>query len=245
MSEGRIFRLVTLFRVVACGVVLAFGGPGIGQADGLRVSPVTLEVSAPGATTTLTLRNDSRQTITVQARVLRWKQDGGNESFSRTSDVVVSPPMTRLAPGAQQTVRVVRTSRAPVRGEEAYRVFIDEVPDQTRRRAGTVAFATRLRIPVFFVEPGAKLPDVRWSIRRSGDRAVLEARNVGQVRLRLADLRINSAGTTVVRHNGLFGYVLGGSTMRWTLGSASRYGGGVTLQATTSRGPLNANVSAQ
>lgn len=183
--------------------------------------------------------------MTVQARVLRWKQEGGKESLVRTGDVVVSPPMTRLAPGAQQTIRVVRTSRARVSGEEAYRVLIDEVPDQSRRKAGTVAFATRLRIPVFFVEAGAKLPDVRWSIRRSGNGAVLEARNVGQVRLRLADLRLTNGGSTVARHNGLFGYVLGGSIMRWPLGSASRYGAGLKLQATTNRGPLNANVSAQ
>ncbi|MDB5658752.1 MAG: molecular chaperone [Cypionkella sp.] len=213
-------------------------------AEGLRVSPVTIEVTAPGATSTLALRNDGPQAITIQARVYRWVQEGGEERYEPTRDVVVSPPMTRLKPGAKQSVRIVRTTKTRVNGEEAYRVFVDEVPDLSRSQAGTVAFVTRLRIPVFFVASGARLPEVRWSLTRDSGRAVLEAKNTGDVRLRLADVELVQGGGTVDSHKGLFGYVLGGASMRFPLGSASKFRNGpLSLQAVTSRGPLSAAVS--
>ena len=239
-------RLGYTLRLSLLAVMLGVIGLDAGHAEGLRVSPVLLEVTAPGAATTLTLRNDGRLPITVQSRIFRWEQKDGQDQLSRTRDVVVSPPMTRLAPGAQQTIRVVRTSRSAVQGEEAYRLYVDEVPDQARARSGTVAFATRMRVPVFFVEPGVLLPDVHWVLRTSGRNAVLEGRNTGQVRLRMADLRLTQGGKMVSRHDGLLGYVLGGATMRWPVAAASSIGSGrVKLQASTSRGALDANVSTQ
>lgn len=242
------FHVKRLGTTAVLAGLLALGTVGVdgqaARAEGLRVSPVTLEVEAPGATASLALRNDGSQPITIQTRVYRWVQEGGVERYEPTRAVVVSPPMTRLAPGAKQSVRVVRTDKSHVTGEEAYRVFVDEVPDMSLNKAGTVAFVTRLRIPVFFVAADAHLPKVRWSLTRASGQAVLEAQNTGDVRLRLADLELVQGGNTVDRHEGLFGYVLGGASMRFPLGSASKFHNGpLSLQATTSRGPLNATVT--
>lgn len=223
-------------------LVLTFGAMPA-HADGLRVAPVLLEVTAPGAATTLTLRNEGNLPITVQSRVFHWTQVDGLEYHQPTQDVVVSPPITQLAPGTTQTVRVVRTSRAPVQGEEAYRIYVDELPNRTQRQGGTVSFATRMRIPLFFVQPGATLPAVTWSLRRSSDYVLLEAQNSGNVRLRLSDLTLARGGSPVAQQNGLVGYVLGNSVMRWSLGPASRIGGtGLNLRADTNRGALQADV---
>lgn len=225
--------------IVAALLVLVL--PAVAVAEGLRVSPVSLEVTAPGATTNLTLRNEGREAITVQARVFRWIQRDGRESLERTQEVVVSPPMTRLAPGTAQTIRVVRTGKSPVKGEEAYRIIIDEVPDRNATRGGTVAFATELRIPVFFVSPKASLPAVSWSLRETGNGIVLQARNRGEMRLRVADLRLGQGGKVVLRRNGLLGYVLGGSVMQWNLDGAAR--GINRLAAMTNIGVVSAAVA--
>lgn len=239
-------RINTALRALSYAGVLSLMIPLAAMADGLRVSPVTLEVIAPGATSTLTLRNDGRDPMTVQARVFLWEQVNGQERLQPTDAVVVSPPMTQLRPGAEQTVRVVRTSSTPVRGEEAYRVYIDEVPDRSRLQAGQVAFATRLRIPVFFTDAQARMPQVGWSLVQSGGTMYLEARNAGDVRLRLANMELMRGNAMVFRRNGLFGYVLGGSSMRWPLGSAGRIGtASGNLRATTNRGILNAPVVAR
>lgn len=230
---------------ILCAAFLAammFAPAGMARAEGLRVSPVVLEVAAPGAATTLTLRNEGRDTLTVQARSFRWVQQNGQETLQRTRDVVVSPPAIRLPPGATQTVRVVRTSKAAIRGEEAYRVVLNEVPDQAHRRNGAVAFATELRIPVFFVARGAQNPQVAWSLRQSGGATYLVGKNNGDTRLRLADLRLSGASGAAVRRPGLVGYVLGGSTMQWPVARAGQLGGGAKLRAETNLGALDAQV---
>lgn len=233
-------------RALGLAALLGLMAPLTADAEALRVSPVMLEIPAPAATATLTLGNQANQPRTVQIRVFRWLQEGGQERFVPMSDVVASPPMTELAPGARQTVRIVRPDGAPQRGEEAYRLFIDEVPDRTVRQGGTVRFATRFRIPVFFVEPGARLPQVEWSVRQHGNMAVLEARNIGDTRLRIADAELRRGGNVVYSKNGLFGYVLGGATMQWPLGPVSRIGtAGLELQASTSQGLLHAPVAAR
>lgn len=237
-----------MVNLLRCGLVaasIALVWPGSSFAQGLRVSPVLLEVAAPGAATTLTLRNEGSQPITVQARVFGWSQQSGDEQLQRTSDVVVSPPAIQLAPGATQTVRVIRTARTVVRGEEAYRVVVNEVPDQSRQRAGAVAFATELRLPVFFTGQGARSPDVAWSLRQSGNATYLVAQNRGDSRLRLADLRLTGSNGAEVSRPGLVGYVLGGSSMQWPLSAGGRLGGSARLSAATNMGSIDAAVAAQ
>lgn len=225
-----------------CSVVLAalvsLTGPDMASAEGLRVSPVLLDITAPGATSTLTLRNEGGMAITVQTRSFRWTQQGGQEQLARTKDVVVSPPSTRLEPGATQTIRVIRTSKAPVTIEEAYRVIVNEVPDQSRLRSG-VAFATELRIPVFFTPRGATSPDVAWSLQNAGNATVLVAQNRGGTRLRIADLRLDGGK---VSRPGLLGYVLAGASMQWPVAAAGRFGGGTQMQAATSLGALDVRI---
>ncbi|MPL80171.1 fimbrial chaperone protein [Rhodobacter sp. 140A] len=218
-----------------CAAVLASLLPLAAAAEGLRVAPVLLEVVAPAAAGKLMLRNEGRAVMTVQARVYRWVQRNGTESLEPTRDVVVSPPMTRIAPGASQTLRVVRTAKGRIRGEEAYRVIVDEVPDRRMTRSGRVNFATELRLPVFFVGAGATAPQLRWSIRGSGAGAVLVARNTGDLHLRIADVTLGGA----VRRPGLLGYVLGGSVMQWPIGSGRLGSGAMRLRAQTNFGTLD------
>ncbi|MDK3017346.1 molecular chaperone [Pseudodonghicola sp. IC7] len=215
------------------------------MAEGLRVTPVLMQVVAPGAQGTLTLRNTGRRALTVQVRVFRWEQQGGTERLVSTREVVVSPPITQVRPGTEQSVRVVRTVKSRVRREEAYRVLVDEVPDRSRQRSGTVDFATRLSLPVFFVPQGSRPAAVSWSLRRQGGQSYLEARNSGEHRLRLVDLQLQQGGRAIYRKRGLFGYVLAGASMRWPLGTLRAGGGTLKLTAKTDAGNYNATVAAR
>ena len=233
-------RLQQRFCAALIALLPAILLPSLALSEGLRVAPVSFEVAAPGATANLTLRNEGASPITVQARVFSWTQNG-QEHLTPTRDVVVSPPITQLAPGAVQTVRIVRTSRQRVEGEEAYRLFVDELPDQSRRGGATVSFVSRLRIPVFFVQPNATVPTVSWRILQQGGQSWLEATNRGQIHLKLADMSLLSGNKATFRQNGLFGYALGGSTMRWPL--QRRAGGGqLSLSAKTNLGPYRGAV---
>ncbi|RWM24954.1 molecular chaperone [Mesorhizobium sp.] len=216
----------------------------VSQAASLRVAPTSLELIAPDSAAVLNLHNDAKQPINVQLRVFRWSQADGVEKLEPTSDVVASPPSTQLGPNADYVVRIVRPSKAPIRSEESYRVLVDELPDPSRRKAGTVTLVLRYSVPVFFRNPDAKGPDVSFSLSRTGRSFVLTARNDGESRLRLSNVNLTQGGKKLGSRNGLVGYVLGGATMQWPIGSSrSLSGSSVALKAQSDFGPFNAPVA--
>jgi fimbrial chaperone protein len=89
--------------------------------------------------------------VQVQVRVFRWTVVDGNDVLEPTRDVVASPPMTVLVPGAENLIRVVRVSDKPPADGERYRLLIDELPDPNRQRAGRVNVLVRHAIPVTFL----------------------------------------------------------------------------------------------
>jgi fimbrial chaperone protein len=220
------------------------GDASISVAGQLRVEPVLLELNAPAAASSLTLRNDEDIDVVVQTRVLRWSQVDGKETLEPTTDVVASPPTVKLAPGADYVVRVVRVSKRPVRGEESYRVIVDQLPNVRRQQARAINLLIRHSIPVFFRNPQLSASSVSWSLGYEGDKLIVIASNGGDERLRIASLRLRDAsGTTVSFGNGLVGYALGRSSMSWTAPNHPRgFGanGSVSITAETDKGPINA-----
>lgn len=213
-------------------------------AASLRVAPTSLELIAPDSAAVLNLHNDAKRPINVQIRVFRWRQVDGVEQLEPTTDVVASPPSTEVGPNADYSVRVLRVSKTPVGTEEGYRLLVDELPDPSRRKAGTVTLVLRYSVPVFFRNPDAKAPDVSFSLSRKGRSLLLTARNNGESRLRLSNLNLTQGGKKLGSRSGLVGYVLGGATMQWPIGSSkSLAGSSVTLKAQSDFGPFDAPVA--
>lgn len=229
--------------VIACGLTATMA-----SAASLQVAPVLLEVPAPGAAATITLRNTDTQPVTAQIRVYRWTQAHGEEQLEPTSDVVASPPFVELRARQDYTVRVVRTVRRAVAGEEAYRLVVDELP-RPQQRSGTVSLVLRHVVPVFFAGRGISSSDVTWGIGTRGQRLVLSARNRGDTRLRLSAVSIRDAsGKLVGANKGLVGYSLGQGTMSWPLpatGPMPRSGSTVSISGSGQTGPFNATARVQ
>jgi P pilus assembly chaperone PapD len=116
-------------------------------------SPLFFWRSWRGAAATVTLRNNGAKPIATQIRVFRWIQEAGRERLEPTEDVVASPPAVELQPAQDYVARVVRVTKKPVEGEEAYRLFIDELPEAPQGQR-TVNLVVRHSIPLFFDAPG-------------------------------------------------------------------------------------------
>jgi fimbrial chaperone protein len=217
-------------------------------AASLQASPMTVEIQAPGVTSMVTLKNEGADPVNAQIRVYRWSQVGGQEKLEPTTDVVASPPMATLAPKGDYLVRLVRLSKAPVAGEETYRILVDEIPDTSKQKPG-INIAMRYSIPVF-IEPkqlgGAKLD---WSVERRDGKLALNVVNNGDRRVRISALKVtDGSGTSVVFGQGLVGYVLARSSMQWIApGTASKLSstGPVTITATGDTGPIHAQATSQ
>ena len=221
----------------------------VAEASSLRVAPILLNVSAPGAATTLNLRNEGDEKLHVQIRIFRWTGNTqAGPSLEPTGDVVVSPPAATLLPATEYVVRVVRVAKQPVTGEESYRILVDEVPDAVGGKANAVRFALRYSIPAFFTAAAVSAANVSWSLAAKGNAAVLTASNAGGRRLRLANLKlVDGRGATLLQRPGLFGYALGNTSTTWTLPVRDGVirSGPFKVVAETEAGALNAVVALQ
>jgi fimbrial chaperone protein len=243
-QQGAMMRS-SVVGVVSAGFVILAASMGA-RAGSLQVEPVLIDVTAPGAASTVTLRNEGTAPINAQIRIFRWSQVDGKETLEPTNDVVASPPAAKLAPQTNYVVRVVRVTKRPVSGEESYRVLVDQLPDAAQQKGNTVNLLVRYSIPVFFGAADRSNAKVKWSATVSGSKLKITAHNEGERRIRIASLTLrDSHGKTLSFGNGLAGYVLGKSAMTWTKPAGGFGGGGaITVTAQGDTGPINAVASA-
>lgn len=210
-------------------------------ASGLQVSPVSLTLHQGERAAGLTLSNTGTAALTAQVRVYRWTENQGGERLDPTLDLVASPPMLTLAPGASQLVRVVRMDAPPASGEVAYRLAVDELPlPESARPAQGLRFVLHYSLPVFVEStpaPTAAQPVIQpvlaWSVLHQGTRLFLQATNQGAIHAQVvAPVFITAAGQRITLGAGLFGYVLPGATMRWPLARTSPLAQPGSIEAT-------------
>ena len=228
-------------RIAGAVLPLAILLSSSGWASSLSVLPITVAVPQPANIGTLTLRNREERPLNAQVRVFRWTQVDGEDKLEPTSDVVASPPIVTISPGADYVVRLQRTASAEVTGEEAYRTVGDELPNPNRQRNGTVAIVVRYLVPTFFLSSDASQPRLTWSLSRREGKTVLTATNAGDGRIRLADLKLQTAsGRTLTIGRGLAGYVLGHSSHDWLAPAGASTG---LVIADSDHGPIRATLS--
>ena len=235
-----------LFRGTALAAFSMLAVCDLSRAASLQVAPVMIEVAAPGAATTVKLRNEGTTPLNAQIRVFRWTQVNGEDKLEPTNDVVASPPIAKLAPKVDYTVRLVRVNKTPVSKEETYRLFVDELPDANNQRNRAVNLLLRYSIPVFFYPAAGNPPTLTWSVEHSGGKLAVVAKNSGDRHLRISNLKLrDDKGGTISFGDGLSGYVLGGSSRRWLVASGKgslSAGSTIAVSAQGNQGPINASA---
>lgn len=223
-----------------------FTAPAIADASSLQITPVNIEVPAPGAASKVTLANAGAEQLSAQIRVFKWVQKNGKDILEETRDVVASPPAMKLGPGKKTVIRVVRVSKTPAAKEESYRLIVDEIPAPPKPGQAGVGFAIRYSVPVFFSKPGEDV-DLKWKATVSNGQLTLKAENAGGRRIRLASLKaVGSNGKSVSFGSGLSGYVLGQSLKTWTAKAKSiAPGGTIKIVAQGDNGPIEATAKVQ
>lgn len=223
-----------------------FTAPAIADASSLQITPVNIEVPAPGAASKVTLANAGSEQLSAQIRVFKWVQKNGKDVLEETREVVASPPAMKLGPGKKSVIRVVRVSKSPAAKEESYRLIVDEIPAPPKPGQAGVGFAIRYSVPVFFSKPGEDV-DLKWKATVSNGQLTLKAENAGGRRVRLAALKaVGSNGKSVSFGSGLSGYVLGQSLKTWTAKAKSiAPGGTIKILAEGDNGPIEATAKVQ
>lgn len=219
---------------VIIALVLNLPGVNFANAASISVSPIRADVLEPSTSTSFTIKNDAARSTNVQVRIFKWSLLNGADHYAETDEVVATPPVATLPHGSAATIRVVRVSRGPLKGEESYRLVVDEIPDANRARNLGINVALRYTIPVFFLSGATSQPRLTWTIQNEKGKRMLIANNAGGKHVRINSLKVGSA--TVVP--GLAGYVLGHSSKKWELPS----GASGAVSADSDAGRINASI---
>ncbi|UXN04413.1 MULTISPECIES: fimbrial biogenesis chaperone [unclassified Bartonella] len=226
----RILAFIIVYLALATGAVQS---QELANGVSLTVMPLVLDVKPPKVADNIMVRNTSRMPVRLQVRVFRWQQKGGKDYYAPTNDVVITPPFVSVKPGGVATVRVSRVAKGPVLGQEAYRVFVDQIPPSALRtnNAGEssagVSMVLRQVVPVFF-SPGtggvaASQASISFFAQPASGGFNITATNRGSNRIRMADVFLLAGGQVIGAKSKLVGYALPGSDFRFFV--ATRGGG--------------------
>jgi len=232
-------------RTLACAAAFLFllaVGALSANAASLQVSPLSIEFDGGETSALVRIKNVSDSAEHLQVRVMSWRQQNGQDVLEPTRDIVASPPIARLAPGAEQVVRIIRASRDAAPSESTYRLLISQVPAARSVATSGVAILMQYSLPVFVASSRPAPANIRWQTEVVEDEISIKAFNLGGRRERVVGLRVENNGKEAVGElNGLAGYVLARSSMQWVFpANGAKPGDKVTISAQSDSGNIRA-----
>jgi fimbrial chaperone protein len=215
-------RRIIPLAAYAAMTLTAAAGFAPAAAGTLQVNPVLVEIGGARRTGSVTVRNEEDVPVTIRAYPLAWRQDGGEDRYDETAELIVSPPVFTIAPHATQTVRA--GARRPSPAPRAYRLIIEEVPEAAPPGSG-IRVALRLNLPLYANLAAGRPADLSWRAYRQGDgQWAIEARNNGAGWVRVEQALAEAATGLRLEDGFSFGTVLPGGARRWLVGADPRIG---------------------
>jgi fimbrial chaperone protein len=199
-------------RALAAILVLSLTGLAA-DAQALSVLPVNIFFSPGQKATSLTVTNRGKSETSIQIRVFAWNQPDGDDHLTASGEVVASPPLATLAPGATQVVRLI-LRQSPQGNEATYRILLDQIPPPSE--PGVVRMVLRLSIPIFAQPAVRAFADVQFHLERDAGQIYLVGFNAGNLHESIRDIELSTSdGHKLKEDSNTSPYILSGTTRRW------------------------------
>ena len=175
-------------------LLLAFVWSAFAGAGEFVINPLRVTLDRTTRATEIVVRNDDKAPLRLQVEAMRWTQNSqGADEYEPSDGLLYFPRTMEIPPGESRIVRV-GVRGAPVSSEDAYRLFIEELPPASA--ADDQAAGTSLRIflrvgVAVFVAPAQ--PDRKAEITRlamAGRQVEWSVKNVGNVHIRADQIEI-------------------------------------------------------
>jgi fimbrial chaperone protein len=195
-------------RWVAAVCALSFGLPAV--AGVFSVTPVRIFMTPKDRAIAVTLSNEGDQQVALQAELNVWTQGAdGADVLTPTDDLVLSPPIIKLAPKAKQVVRLASLKPADASRQLTYRLIVREIPEAaTPGKSIQVPVALALSMPVFITPPPAAR-NVTCNAERKGSEVVAVCKNTGTAYAQIREAVLKREGAEARFEGGA--YVLPGA----------------------------------
>lgn len=202
------------------GLAALFAATLAGAAS-FSVLPVRVELAAKNPVGALTVRNNGNEAAVVQLEASQWTQADGKDAYLATRDILATPPIFTIAPGASQIVRVGLRRNVDPTQELSYRLFLQEVPPAPAADFKGLRMVLRMSVPVFvapIADPAKPADRLEWRAGMRGGRTELSVTNRGTRHVEFTRLELDRAAD----HAALFRqyvqtYVLPGQRQSWPI----------------------------
>ncbi len=162
------------------------------QAGSFTVNPVRVELSAAAPTAVLQVENIERSPITIQLSTMAWAQPAGNDELQPSRDILATPQIFTLKPGATQILRIGLMRKPDAAQELGYRLLMEEIPPPPAPDFRGLQVALRVSLPVFVKPATEGRPRLTASIeRRAEQHWHLTLTNHGNAAARLQGLTVH------------------------------------------------------
>jgi fimbrial chaperone protein len=194
---------------------LLFLGPTV-LAASFNVSPVSVTLDAGAQSGVLEFSNTGNERAAIQVTPVDWRQDAqGNDQYTPTESLIAVPPIFELGPGERQLVRLGLLDESAPGTERAFRLFFEELADETMRNGAAVQMRLRIGVPVFVPGAGDGASLIMESLEAGPSKTRVRLANGGDRHVRLLELAVlDAAGIVLVKLPG--GYLLPGMRREFT-----------------------------
>jgi fimbrial chaperone protein len=187
--------ILRFFAYVAIGMLFSNA-----YAADLAVLPVGLSLSANYTKGMITVSNQGKEAVVIQAETVSWKQLDSENQYEPTQELLVNPPLFTIHPGRSQVLRVGLRQVKPVKQEIAYRLLLREVPNAPlsneqvdEGKQGNIRVLLQLSLPIY-IAPAVSSSQSQWSAHQDVDGAVaLKLNNNGNVHMLVNELTLRNA----------------------------------------------------
>jgi fimbrial chaperone protein len=214
-------------------ILLLTGAAVTATAGDFSVTPVRIFMAPRDRAVAITVTNEGDQEVVMQADLYSWRQKpGGDEDLALTEDLILSPPILKLAPKSRQVLRLARLSPPPAGAQVTYRMIVREIPEaRPATKDPQVTIALAFSLPVFITPPGAKLK-LECNLQRTAATTVnAVCKNSGTAYAQPREFVLTAAGGEKLAVRDTGGYILPEITRTFELKRDARIPGGkVSLQ---------------
>jgi fimbrial chaperone protein len=199
--------------VLAAALLLA---AQVASAANFTVTPTEVNLSASATSALVTLRNASKLPLRFEITLVSWAEDEhGKMTLTPSSEVTFFPKLVELAPGTSRNVRIGINAGTGRDVEQSFRLFVEELPDQSAPAGNAVALRTKVGIPVFVRPAKPSRTAVIDGISVENGKVLARVRNTGNLHISVDTIAVKGSGgsgAATFTKEGPGWYVLPGAT---------------------------------
>jgi fimbrial chaperone protein len=186
------------------------------MAANVVVTPTEIDLSTSTTSALLTLRNVSKAPLRFEVTLFNWSEDEhGAMTLQPSTDVTFFPKLIELAGGASRNIRLGINAGASRDVERSFRIFVEELPDQSAPNPNAIAIRTKVGIPVFVRPAKPARSAVIDSVSVAGGKVLTRVRNTGNLHINVDTIAVKGTGASsapTFSKEGPGWYVLPGAT---------------------------------